>query len=456
VVVSQSRVEKRFWKGKAWWRGVLAVAAGLTLVGAWQLFLTLAAALTGDNRWGNRCPGDQVPPVQRVSRPIPDGGIVRLALGGNRSCVVTAGEQAFCWGIADVSDSNLRRRGDRGNDGRLWLRGPRDPYEGLVKFGRDPEPAPSAPQLVEVAQNRFAYCMLDRASALSCSRVSATDLHGPTYQPAATLANIKSIAVGNDHACALTNTQEAWCWGNNARGQANPGSESPVSAPKRVRSNVSRLALGLSHTCLVTADRKPQIECMGDDSLGQLGGFAKTTARSAPPPFDATEVAQLTAGYSRTCALLKTGAVWCWAGYLAVDLPANQPELSPKHVAELPSDVVQIAAGGDVICARSVTGKLHCWGVLQCLDPFACPSPAHPQPSPPTLMKTTAPATDVQVGDQHVCARLETGQVVCMGANQFSQLGANLPLTERQGPAPCLAKEWFEAWSSSEFLPVVW
>jgi alpha-tubulin suppressor-like RCC1 family protein len=291
---------------------------------------------------------------------------------------------------------------------------------------------------------------------LSCSSISARDLSTITYEPSATLANVKSVAVGNDHACAITQAKDAWCWGKNDAGQLGlTPSATPIANPGQARSHVERLTLGLSHTCVVSTKSKPQVECFGDDTLGQLGGFSNA-GRSSPPPFDAADIADLTAGFSRTCALMRGGAVWCWGGYLAVDLATNQPSFAPTRVADLPADVVQIAAGGDSICARTAQGTLYCWGILQCLEPGACPAPVHPVPSLARLMKTPAPATNVQVGDQHMCAQLQTGQVVCSGANQFSQLGAVLPLVQTIGHATCVTKEWFEAWSSPEFLPVAW
>gem|GEM_PF-3328924 len=409
------------------------------------------------NRLYGTCPPDQARPIQRVGKPTPDGGVASLALGGNRSCAVTTAGRAFCWGFADVSNTERRRHGGIASDGRLWLQGPRESNEGLIKFGSDPSPEPTVPKLAKLVQNRFAYCTLDQASVLSCRRVTARDLWSVTYELSVTLANVSTVAVGNDHACALIDTHEALCWGHNERGQLDgtPAS-TPISQPVRARLRVEHIALGLAHTCVVSSEGKPHIECFGDDTLGQLGGFAKTARRPSVPPFEAADVVELAAGYARTCALTHGGAVWCWGGYLAVDLPSNQPSVAPTRVAELPPDVVQIAAGGDALCARTAQGELYCWGVLQCLDPFACPSAVHPLPSRTTRMRLPARATNVQLGDQHVCVQQENGQVVCMGASQFSQLGAVLPLVETSGHNRCRTKEWFEAWSSPEFLPVAW
>ncbi len=74
-------------------------------------------------------------------------------------------------------------------------------------------------------------------------------------------------------------------------------------------------------------------------------------------------VASVSAGWSHSCALCKTGEVACWGtnflGNLGVPLPTERS--TPAVIAGL-KGVKEIAAGSYHTCARLASGRVTCWG----------------------------------------------------------------------------------------------
>jgi alpha-tubulin suppressor-like RCC1 family protein len=141
-------------------------------------------------------------------------------------------------------------------------------------------------------------------------------------------------------------------------------------------------------------------------------------------------VKQIVGGAEHFCALMSDGTVRCWGkddyGALGGGPPPKGPGTPTKTtlVYEL-TNVTQISAGRSTTCARRDDGTVYCWGKnfdgqlgLDDVQPSR-DFDAHPTPSPVALRD---PAVRVDVGDLSVCAVLETGAVSCWGSNQRAQL----------------------------------
>jgi len=437
--------------------GCFVIALVVLAIG-WTLLKAYTAAEINQAKWSGdgNCPPDEARPAPTTAGPVPDGGMMAIAVGGNRSCAITRRQRVECWGEADLSERTRRLHGDVDAEGRLRLVGSPEPVTNTVKLGRPPRPELSVPSIVSLAQNRLAYCTLDDRALLRCSRIVTRDLLETTYDLSFELPNVESIKVGTDHACALSRGGDLWCWGSNARdqlGQKTDSIEQP--RPLKVRQNVGRYAVGLAHTCVAYRSGRTPLECFGDNTAGQLGTFAHGSS-PANVPFDSTRIVDLVAGHSRTCVLDGAAQVWCWGGYLALGAAENDPLRAPALSQGFPRSVVQLSAGGDLICARTADGEVWCEGLLNCFDPLKCGEGAHVVPSPTHLLKTVAPATAIGVGDRHVCALLQNGDVACLGADEHSQLSAVLPMVQTVENERCRTRRWREPWTSSEFAPVAW
>jgi len=94
------------------------------------------------------------------------------------------------------------------------------------------------------------------------------------YSPVGPLAlGGKAIAVDASftHACALLESGQLKCWGNNDNGQLGVGDLEPRPAPASVDQGepATAMAVGFAHTCALLAEQK--IKCWGSNLHGELG-----------------------------------------------------------------------------------------------------------------------------------------------------------------------------------------
>lgn len=123
-----------------------------------------------------------------------------------------------------------------------------------------------------------------------------------------------SIALGENHSCAIDAAGTTWCWGfpwpftNGA-----PGANGNVHAPMSITGGIPlvRVSGGLLHTCGLTG--AGLAFCWGgDNAWGERGTVPMSTANS-PVAVDGGRAWQsLSAGHSFTCALDADGHAWCW------------------------------------------------------------------------------------------------------------------------------------------------
>ena len=133
--------------------------------------------------------------------------------------------------------------------------------------------------------------------------------------PIALGAKAVAISAGNAHACALLETGEMKCWGNNFDGQVGLGAISFVPEPPQtvvgLPGPVASIAVGGDHTCAVLVDGRGA--CWGFNPLGQVGAPDWEWQHPTPVVLDIEfPVASMSSGFDHTCALSTTGTVKCW------------------------------------------------------------------------------------------------------------------------------------------------
>jgi alpha-tubulin suppressor-like RCC1 family protein len=260
-----------------------------------------------------------------------------------------------------------------------------------------PELITSPPLTAQVAVHRFALCFVQDDGVATC--------HARTLGAPVVLPHVRRLVVGNHHACAVTTSDELWCFGANESGQAlgNP-LPSNVSSPTKIMGSVLDVAVGLRHTCALERDGK--IVCFGDNSRGQLGlnGERDAAGRWRVPNLG-HPATQIVAGYEQTCALANSGQVSCWG--------ARTPRSNEvRAIRGLSSKARQLAASGHHTCALLESGTVACW-----------------QRSGDTaeVVRGSEGSVDLAVGDAHACVRTGSGSVRCWGSNELGQLGRDLP-----------------------------
>lgn len=165
-----------------------------------------------------------------------------------------------------------------------------------------------------------------------------------------------SVAVGASHTCVVTPTARVKCWGLNGSGQLGyPGTitvgdfETPADVPAvDVGGKVGAIALGNDHTCALLLGGA--VRCWGSAAYGQLGygnteniGDDETPASAGNVPLGGKAIA-ITAGSQHSCALLATLYLRCWGldedGRLGMDVDENVGD------DETPAQVGTVEFGG--------------------------------------------------------------------------------------------------------------
>jgi alpha-tubulin suppressor-like RCC1 family protein len=167
-------------------------------------------------------------------------------------------------------------------------------------------------------------CALSTAGAVKCwgLRTNGRLGNGSTATTAVSTpasvsnmtAGVRMIAAGSDFTCGITSASGVKCWGNNANGQIGNGNTTQQATPVDVvglTSNVKEIAAGTNHACALT--NAGAVKCWGNNGSGKLGNGLTLTS-SAPVDVVGLDsgVASITAGANHTCALMTSGDYKCW------------------------------------------------------------------------------------------------------------------------------------------------
>jgi hypothetical protein len=187
-------------------------------------------------------------------------------------------------------------------------------------------------------------------------------------------SDVLAVAAGNTSTCALVGQDAIHrvveCWGANYSGQLGDGTNLPSDTPVAVQGlpgDIVALVSGGDHYCALTGGGAAK--CWGANYYGQLGNGDSLYANSnVAVQVSGLEsgVKTIAAGAGTTCAILQSGALWCWGrndfgelGIGSVD-PSQSP--IPLPVAGLGSGVIAIAASNYHTCAALIDGTVRCFG----------------------------------------------------------------------------------------------
>ena len=358
----------------------------------------------GGNAQGQLGTGDTDPaafptPVRNATDSGPLSGITQLSVGYETTCARTTNAQVLCWGQNDD--------GELGN-------------------GNQPTDSP-LPRFVK--------------------------------NPAGTgrLSNVRAVAVGSgDHACAVLTNGQARCWGDGEAGELGQGLFADSDLPVVVRNvadtgpltGVVQVDLGVNHTCARVEGR--QARCWGDANQGQLGTATgdrnlPTAVRNTNNTANLGGVLQVATGDDFSCAIVTGRQVRCWGDNSAdqigndtapTDHPSPQTVLATSGTGAL-SGVRQLTAGIEHACARIDGGQVRCWGsdANGELGNGSGGDQGHPgRVLAPVGTQSLTGVVQVASGDDHMCARIQGGELRCWGYNGDRQLGDGSQVGARQRP----------------------
>lgn len=368
--------------------------------------------------------------------------------------------------------------------------------------------AAPAPQVVFGKLAGFAdhYCAVRSDGTLACwGAGTAGQLGYGTFEDRSTpqtvsgLSQVRAVAVGGNSSCAIHGADVLSCWGalpDHSTPVAVFGTPTPVAAVAVGTDSTTNAPVGRDYGCLVYKNAAASVACWGDrNDFGQVGGEP-----SAPKPVPADvlmadgsvlqDVAEIAAGDAMSCALQRSGAVWCWGmdmffqvrttpqrvtlasgtplvGRKGLVVGANQPHAcvlgdsgsvwcwgfngmaelgdgttSSRNTAAQPtglSGVLALAAGPSHTCALSAAG-VQCWGLQFMGNGGVLQSLTTPGPTGvvAALAGAGSPVIGLAPGSGGNCVLRADGHVLCWGPNNVGQLGTG-DLLDRLVPTPTTA-----------------
>jgi cysteine-rich repeat protein len=272
-----------------------------------------------------------------------------------------------------------------------------------------------------------------------------------------------AISAGNAHTCALLESGAVKCWGYNEFGWLGLGDmmdrgtnpeqmgDALPAVDLGAGEKVIAISAGQSHTCALLASGA--VKCWGSNEIGQLGlgdvmdrGKTPGEMGDALPAVDlgtGTIAVAISAGSSRTCAVLQGGAMKCWGfnvdGVLGLgdvfyrgDEPGEMGDALPAVDLGTGKTAVAASVGGWHTCALLGGGQVKCWGNNEIGNLGLGDTSS--RGGMPGEMGDALPAVDLGTGNtaiavatrlfgRHTCAILHDKSVKCWGYNEYGQLG---------------------------------
>jgi alpha-tubulin suppressor-like RCC1 family protein len=269
-------------------------------------------------------------------------------------------------------------------------------------------------------------------------------------------ARMRYVAAGDMHTCVILHNGNVKCFGLGADGQLGNGTglDSGYSTGSSVattaaielglRRTARAIAVGSAHSCALLDNFT--VKCWGFGAYGRLG-YGDTVSRGD----GAGEMAALVAidfgggrtataiavGSEHSCALLDNSAVKCWGRNQYGQLGYGDTDSRGDSVSEMGDALLAIdfgtgrtaraiAAGKNFTCALLDNFAVTCWGAnsggqlglgdtTERMSPTALPA---------IDFGSGRTARALSAGDDHVCAILGDGALVCWGGAGNGRLGS--------------------------------
>lgn len=341
-------------------------------------------------------------------------GILSVSVGENFSCALRNDGSVWCWGVND--------------SGQLGVATPRFDGNDQYNTAMNAVKVATLSNVISVASGRRHSCALRSDQTVWCwgynysGQLGAPAIAGSQVPlKVSALPAVKSIHLGAANTCAVSTSNQLWCWGDfqyfGGSGLFIPGrpdAERAVPALIPALSNVRSMALGDDVACAVLL--AGDVYCWGSSGDGQIGDGAATSYPNTPQRVVGLLDAQsLTVGYNNVCAVRRTGAVVCWGEFPTVDNSAHH-EASNTPVAVEVGIAMKTLSSRNGVCGVAIDASVLCWG--DSAEAFAA-APHEPEfvfregAIRPAL---NGLASGIAISSTHSCVVMLSGEVKCWGS----------------------------------------
>jgi alpha-tubulin suppressor-like RCC1 family protein len=347
---------------------------------------------------------------------------VQIDAGVAHTCVLTNAGGVQCWGY-----NNAGQLGDG---------------TAAVRRRKPVTVAGLSSGVTQIATGAAHSCALTTAGGVKCWGDNSigelgdgtfVERHAPVNVSGLT-SGVAAIFAGGINTCAVLDTGVVKCWGDNTEGQVGGGTTLYHNTPVTIAGfsdDVVALDLNYFNVCAVLDSG--DAECWGDNASHQVGD-GTTVDRHVPTPADElpSGLAHADVGFGFTCALTSGGGASCLGansgGQLGAGGTTHGKSATAKDVAGLATGVDEIRLGASHACAVLTAGSVRCWGSnvwgeLGSHRPGEHKSPFRHRHDPAGVVGLPAGIEHVALGWNHTCAVAGSGEILCWGIDIQGELG---------------------------------
>lgn len=308
---------------------VTDISAGLThTCAATADGLAFCWGYNGAGRLGNESSDVLTTVPVRVGGLAPKS-VSSVVAGGKHSCVLDLSGTALCWGANEwgqLGDGTVARSRAAAQPVRLG--------------GRVVALSAGTLHTCAVTAERELFCFgANLAGQLGDGTAeSAAAPRRVLLGAGLTPGEVAVVSAGDMHTCAATLRGSVYCWGSNNWAQLgyvgtdNQRVPARVLMPPRADWQVRSLAAGARHTCALASDGAAY--CWGDNTQGQLGAGLLGLSPMPLRVHALDGLDGIAAGDAHSCATSTGGGLWCWGSDLY-----GEGGTSPAPVTPLPQAV---------------------------------------------------------------------------------------------------------------------
>jgi alpha-tubulin suppressor-like RCC1 family protein len=307
-------------------------------------------------------------------------------------------------------------------------------------------PTPATPSTIELLAR-------EAASFIACGGASGVGGRTTSFSPFGAVdpgavdpvVTGQAIAAGSHHACVLTNSGSAYCWGINEQSQLGASTTTTCTAIPCSRAPVAvsggftfqTIDAGGDATCGLVSGGT--VRCWGANTKGQLGNGSFSNS-AMPVAVAGSSLASVSVGASHACALTPGGVAWCWGSNTNNELGATSAGSCLGACSATPLAVTgdlqfgAISVGSRHSCGLTSAGAAYCWGGTDGVGLLGNGTLAGLAPSP-TAVSGGLTMKELVSDGPAVCALTTGGQAYCWGTNSVGQLGDGTTIA-RTVPTP--------------------
>jgi len=423
--------------------GTRMASVSLMVDHACALALSGAAYCWGNNGYGQLGTGST---SQSYTPAAVTGGLAfsSVQAASSFTCAIATDDSTYCWGINGEGQIGDGTTSQRTSPKLVDRSGPL-----------------GAMSVASISVGMASTCARSMSGALVCWGDNAWSQIGigtttDALSPVAVLTGAKPAGdtwiqadVGNEFACAVSSTRDAYCWGSRSNGRLGNGTSlyalNPIWAIAGAipsGQTLTSVDAGNGSACAVAS--AGGLYCWGSGNFNVLGTGSTapewapaSVAQGVAPP--GTRYDNISVGNWHACAVALDDSAYCWgnggAGQLGTGniASAATPVLVAAGAKPAAEGWATMGAGGDYTCGLTVPGNLYCWGdnASGNLGTGGGTS-IFPTPQAASGARTYK---SLAVGFFHACAIAMDDSTYCWGNNWAGQLGDN---TNAQKNVPTL------------------